>query len=163
MAVAVSAMSGGQSPGHSRKSPGAWLRVGLSAAAALLVAAVVAPGVTAGANAAKVPLIVRKDKTFGRVLFTAGHKALYYWGVEKQAGRIVCTGDCAAKWPPLIVKSKAAVPARIAGVKGRFGVVRRPDGRLQVTRDGLALYTYEDDPPNQVLCNNFNRWFVARA
>jgi len=163
MAMTISAVSRGQSPGHGPKSRGVWPRVGVSVAAALLVAAVAAQAAMAGANAARAPLVVRKDKTFGRVLFTRGHNALYYWGVEKQAGRIVCTGDCAVKWPPLLVKSKAAVPARIAGVTGRFGVVRRPDGRLQVTRDGLALYAYEDDPPNQVLCNNFNRWFVARA
>jgi predicted lipoprotein with Yx(FWY)xxD motif len=130
----------------------------------LLVAAVFlglsASGVMAQPGA---PVVVRKDKAFGRVLFTPGHKALYFWAVEKQAGRIVCTGSCAVKWPPLVVKSRSAVPARIAGVKGRFGVVRRPDGRLQVTRNGLALYTYADDPPNQVLCNNFNRWFAVRA
>jgi predicted lipoprotein with Yx(FWY)xxD motif len=116
-----------------------------------------------GATAARAPVVVVKHPTFGRVLFTPGHKALYYWAVEKDAGRIVCTGTCARKWPPLVVKSKTAVPAKIPGASGRFGAVRRPDGRLQVTRNGLALYTYADDPPNQVLCNNFNRWFVVRA
>jgi predicted lipoprotein with Yx(FWY)xxD motif len=131
----------------------------LVALAALAVGLLVSPG----AMAAKPPVIVVKHPTFGRVLFTPGHKALYYWGVEKQAGRIVCTGTCARLWPPLVVRSKAAVPARIAGAKGRFGVVRRPDGRLQVTRNGVPLYTYKHDPPNQVLCDNVNRWFVVRA
>jgi len=55
------------------------------------------------------------------------------------------------------------VPRKIAGVKGKFGVVKRPDGRLQVTYNGLAIYTYFDDGPNQVLCNNFNSWFVVRV
>ena len=118
----------------------------------------------AEAQAAKAPVVVRNDKTFGRVLFTPGHKALYYWGVEKRAGgRIVCTGFCLRRWPPLIVKSRAAVPKKIAGVKGSFGVVKRPDGRLQVTYNGLAIYTYVDDGANQVLCNNFNSWFVVRV
>jgi predicted lipoprotein with Yx(FWY)xxD motif len=109
------------------------------------------------------PVIVQKDKTFGRVLLTRSHKALYYWGVEKQARRIVCTGPCLKQWPPLVVSSRSSVPPTIRGVRGRFGVVKRPDGRLQVTHDGLALYTYVDDGPNQVLCNNVNRWFVVRA
>jgi len=128
-------------------------------AAAVAVFAVAAPPVM---SAAKAPVIVRTDKTFGRILLTPGHKALYYWGVEKQARRIACTGICLKQWPPLIVKSRAAVPGRLPGVKGTFGVVRRPDGRLQVTYKGLALYTYADDPRDQVLCNNFNRWFVVR-
>jgi predicted lipoprotein with Yx(FWY)xxD motif len=55
------------------------------------------------------------------------------------------------------------VRRRIAGVRGSFGVIRRPDGRLQVTFNGLALYTYFDDGPNQVLCNNFNHWFVVKV
>src|SRR5207244_3509813 len=84
-------------------------------------------------------------------------------GEESKAGRIVCTGSCLQQWPPLIVKSRAAVPRRLAGVKGRFGIVKRPDGRLQVTYNGLAIYTYVDDGPNRVLCNNFNRWFVVRV
>jgi predicted lipoprotein with Yx(FWY)xxD motif len=117
----------------------------------------------AGAHAVKAPVIVQADRTFGRVLFTPRHKALYYWGVEKKAGRIVCTGLCLKQWPPLIVGSKAAVRRRIAGVRGSFGVIRRPDGRLQVTFNGLALYTYFDDGPNQVLCNNFNHWFVVKV
>jgi predicted lipoprotein with Yx(FWY)xxD motif len=108
------------------------------------------------------PVVVRRDAAFGRVLFT-GHKAVYSWDVERKAGRIVCTGSCAKAWPPLIVRSKAAVRARIAGVSGRFGVVRRPDGRLQATYRGAALYTYADDPPNRILCDNVDRWFVVRV
>jgi predicted lipoprotein with Yx(FWY)xxD motif len=127
------------------------------------VAAAAVPAAMASAPAARGPVIVQKDKAFGRVLFTRAHKALYYWDVEKSAHRIVCTGTCLKQWPPLIVASRSAVPRTIAGVRGRFGVVRRPDGRLQVTHNGLALYTYVDDGPNQVLCNNFNRWFVVRA
>jgi predicted lipoprotein with Yx(FWY)xxD motif len=129
----------------------------LALAAAVVVLAAPAAGAT------KPPVVVQKDSTFGRVLFTPGHKALYYWAVEKQARRIVCTGACARLWPPLVVRSRAAVPARIPGVKGRFGVVRRPDGRLQVTYDGVALYAYAHDPPDVVLCNDVDRWFVVRV
>jgi len=36
-------------------------------------------------------VIVRKDRAFGPMLLTRSHKALSFWGVEKQARRIVCT------------------------------------------------------------------------
>jgi predicted lipoprotein with Yx(FWY)xxD motif len=138
-------------------------RLVVAFALASAVAAAAVPSGMAGGDVTRGPVVVRKDKTFGRVLVTRGHKALYYWDVEKRAHRIVCTGACLRRWPPLVVASRSAVPRTIAGVRGRFGVVKRPDGRLQVTHDGLALYTYVDDGPNQVLCDNFNRWFVVRA
>ncbi len=62
----------------------------------------------------------------------------------------------------LVVRSRAQVPTRIAGIPGRFGVVRRPDGRLQVTHRGLPVYTYAHEGPEQVLCNNVDGWFVIR-
>ena len=90
-------------------------------------------------------------------------QAVYYWRVEKKAGgKVRCTGSCAAAWPPLLVKSAGAVPRRVAGITGTFGVVRRPDGKLQVTRNKLPLYTYAHEGRRQVLCDNVDGWFVVR-
>jgi predicted lipoprotein with Yx(FWY)xxD motif len=55
------------------------------------------------------------------------------------------------------------VPRTIRGIPGRFSVVRRPDGRLQVTHRGLPIYTYAHEKAEQVLCNNVDGWFVVRA
>ena len=103
------------------------MRLALAVVAAV---AVLAPGAVAGSSAA-VPVIVRKGATFGRILLTRGQKALYYWGVEKQARKIVCTGGCLALWPPLIVNARPAVAKKIAGVRGH---VRR----RQASRRALA-------------------------
>ena len=131
---------------------------------ALLYAAVAALVLAASPMAAgSAPVIKYEADKFGPVLATPKKQALYYWNVEKRAGgKIRCTGACAKLWPPLIVKSRAAVPKRIAGIKGTFGVVKRPNGRLQVTYNGLAVYTYVHEGPEQVLCNNVNGWFVVR-
>ena len=107
------------------------------------------------------PAIKYHDAHFGSVLATPKKQALYYWKVEKRAGgKIRCTGSCARLWPPLY--AKGAVPRHVAGIKGTFGAIRRPDGRRQVTFDGLAVYTYVHEGPRQVLCNNVNGWFVVR-
>lgn len=127
-----------------------------------LLAALVLAG-TAAATAARPPAIAYRDDVFGRILATPGKQALYTWNVEKRAGgKIRCTGGCAKAWPPLVVRSRAAVPRRIAGIRGVFGVVRRPDGRLQVTFRGLPVYTYAHEGPTQVLCDDVNGWFVVR-
>jgi predicted lipoprotein with Yx(FWY)xxD motif len=129
----------------------------LTAVAAGLVVA------SAPMAAGKAPVIRYKDDQFGAILATPKKQALYFWRVEKRAGgKIRCTGACAQLWPPLIVKSRSAVPRRIAGIKGTFGVIKRPNGKLQVTHNGLPVYTYAHEGPTQVLCDNVDGWFVVR-
>ena len=106
-------------------------------------------------SAARAPVIKYQDDQFGAILATRAKKALYYWNVEKRAGgKVRCTGSCARAWPPLIVRSRSAVPRTIRGIPGRFGVIRRPNGQLQVTHRGLPVYTYAHERAEQVLCNN---------
>ena len=123
-----------------------------------------------GALAAVVPataapprtVIKLKDSRFGNVLATPKRQALYYWNVEQKDFKVHCIRSCARAWPPLIVRSAAAVMKRVAGIKGVFGVIKRPDGKLQVTYNRLPVYTYAHEGPNQVLCDNVNGWFVVR-
>ena len=133
--------------------------------AVVSVAALAIPAATMAepvAPAAKAPVIKLKTARFGNILATRGQKALYFWNVEKKDFKVHCTGACAKAWPPLLVKSRAAVPARIPGISGRFGVIKRPNGKLQVTRNRLPVYTYAHEGPNQVLCDNVDGWFVVR-
>jgi len=124
-------------------------------AMALLPAAV-------SAMAPHAPVGKLQTTKFGPVLVTSKKQALYYWNREKRAGgKIRCVGACAKAWPPLIVKSRRIDP-RVAGIRGRFGTVRRPDGRFQVTYNGVAVYTYAHEGPKQVKCNNVDGWFVVR-
>ena len=131
-------------------------------AAAFLVLALPV-GVMSALHAAKAPVSTFKDPRFGKVLSRTDKQVLYTWQVEKKAGgKVKCVASCASAWPPLIVKSKVAVPKEVAGISGVFGTVRRPDGRLQVMRNRLPLYTYAHEKPRQVLCNNVDGWFVVR-
>ena len=129
--------------------------IALALAAAFLV--------PAAAAAPAAPVTKIRAARFGTVLARSDRQALYYWQVEKRAGgKIRCVGTCAALWPPLLVRSAAAVPKRVAGIRGTFGVIRRPNGRLQVTHNGLPVYTYVHEGPGEVRCDNVNGWFVIR-
>jgi len=140
-------------------------RMTLAAAATAVIALLAAPTAMSLADAnPKPPAVKVKNASFGVILQSKNKLPLYYWSVEKRAGgKIRCTGQCARVWPPLVVTSRAAVPATIRGVNGKFGVVKRADGRLQVTFRGLPLYAYHNDPPNTVLCDNVDGWFVVRV
>ena len=125
----------------------------------LIVVALLLAGTAAASGRA--PAIRYVDDRFGAILTTPKKQALYYWQVEKRAGgKIRCTGSCAKLWPPLYAKS--AVPKHVPGIKGTFGTVKRPDGRRQVTYNGLAVYTYAHEGPTQVLCDDVDGWFVVR-
>ncbi|MGH3104195.1 MAG: COG4315 family predicted lipoprotein [Gaiellaceae bacterium] len=139
------------------------LVIGVVAAVAAMAVAAASLASGSGNSSVPAPVVKQKDSRFGNILATRGHKALYYWNVEKRDFKVHCTGACARAWPPLIVKTRSAVPRRISGIKGTFGVIRRPDGRLQVTHNRLPIYTYAHERPNQVLCNNVDGWFVVRV
>ena len=127
------------------------------------VVAALVPTAAMSTSSAAAPVLKQRDARFGNILARRDHQALYYWNVEKRDFKVHCTGACAVAWPPLIVRSAAAVPRRVAGISGTFGTIRRPDGKLQVTRNRLPLYTYAHEAPNQVLCNDVDGWFVVRA
>jgi predicted lipoprotein with Yx(FWY)xxD motif len=127
-----------------------------------LLTAVFAAMIAGSATAAtRAPAIRYVDDQFGPVLATPKKQALYYWTAENDF-RIHCKASCAKLWPPLIVRSRAAVPARVAGIKGTFGTIKRPDGRLQVTFNRRPVYTYVHEGPTQVLCDNVGGWFVVK-
>ncbi len=62
----------------------------------------------------------------------------------KDSGKSLCTGDCAAIWPPLTVAA-GATPTGGTGVSGKLGTITRDDGTLQVTYNGLPLYYFKND------------------
>jgi predicted lipoprotein with Yx(FWY)xxD motif len=129
----------------------------------VLAVGLASAGAVGATSSAPAPVAKLKTASFGNVLARRDGQALYYWQVERKAGgKIRCTGSCATAWPPLLVASAAAVPKRVPGLTGVFGVIRRPDGRLQATRNRLPLYTYAHEGPRQVLCDNVNGWFVVR-
>lgn len=76
---------------------------------------------------------------------------LYSLSVERN-GRFICTtAFCLSLWKPLVVP-RGTKPTGIRGLS----VVKRPDGRRQVTYRGAPLYRFvQDTRPGQVKGNGF--------
>jgi predicted lipoprotein with Yx(FWY)xxD motif len=127
----------------------------------VLAAAVLAASALASAHSTD-PVVKWKTASFGAVLATRGHLALYTWNQEKGL-KVKCTGACAKTWPPLTIPHGTMAPKHIAGVMGTFGDVMRPDGTTQVTYNGHALYTFHGDTPTKILCNGVDGWFVVKV
>jgi predicted lipoprotein with Yx(FWY)xxD motif len=100
------------------------------------------PASPTATGVAVLPLESKKNPRLGKLLATAGGMTLYTFGKDT-AGVSACTTSlCTAYWPPLTV---SAAPTADPDIKGALGTITRPDGSLQVTFNGLPLYTFAQD------------------
>jgi predicted lipoprotein with Yx(FWY)xxD motif len=139
-------------------------------ATALLMLAVAAIAVLVFAASAETKrgaaggtLTVRSSE-YGRVVFDGRGYVLYGFTADRKR-RSVCSGACAAAWPPYIVSR--APTAGLGIEKSLLGTIRRADGRRQVTYAGRPLYYYVGDRrPGQILCQDVfefgGDWLVVR-
>jgi predicted lipoprotein with Yx(FWY)xxD motif len=78
----------------------------------------------------------------GPVLVDRRGRTLYLFARDAH-GRSACAGTCAASWPPLLASGKTLATR---GARSKLlGTIRRRDGRLQVTYNHHALYTFVGD------------------
>lgn len=135
----------------------------LIATVSIAVVAALAPAALSSVSADRGTLSAHSSR-FGSILFDGKGFVLYAFTKDPR-GRSVCSGACAAAWPPYIV---SRAPRAAQGVKGSLlGTTRRADGKLQVTYAGKPLYYYEGDRrPGQILCQNVSEfgglWLVVR-
>lgn len=134
-------------------------------AVSFVAAAAFAPGaLPADAHTTVGPKLTLARSQFGRVLFDGNGRAIYAF-TRDRGRRSTCSGECAVKWPPYIVKGKVA--AGLGVRSGLIGTTRRADGRLQAVYAGHPLYFYVDDPKGKVLCGNVSEfgglWLVIGA
>lgn len=101
----------------------------------------------ASAPASSAVSITAGDTAFGRVLFTGGGRALYYYSFQA-AGP--CTGSCATAWPPLLAPT-ADGPFQVGrGVdRAELGTTPITDASgatvFQVTYFGQPLFQFAGD------------------
>jgi predicted lipoprotein with Yx(FWY)xxD motif len=140
------------------------MRPGRRLAALLVVAAVGVVGAAAAVagpqgGGATVKAVTTSD--FGKVLATSRGLTLYHY-TDETRGKVDCKGACAKLWPPLLVKAgtKATVGPGLAASK--LGTIKRPDGGVQVTYNGLGLYRYAPDTKAGDVKGQglFKAWFV---
>jgi predicted lipoprotein with Yx(FWY)xxD motif len=123
------------------------------------------PAQPAAAQKPKGPKLTEVESDYGRILADGRGRALYLFTADTGGGS-TCSGDCAAAWPPWIVKRR---PQAAAGARGKLiGTTRRDDGRRQATYRGHPLYYYVGDrAPAEVKCQAVfeygGYWYVVRS
>jgi predicted lipoprotein with Yx(FWY)xxD motif len=84
--------------------------------------------------------------TIGTVLVAGSNGLTVYTFTKdtKDSGKSACNGDCAVKWPPLMVAGGGS-PVAGTGVTGTLATITRDDGTVQVSYNGLPLYFFQGD------------------
>ncbi|ASN52984.1 hypothetical protein [Sinomonas sp. R1AF57] len=76
-----------------------------------------------------------------------GMTVYYYTRDNKGATVSACTGGCITLWPPVI----SSESPKLDGVTATVGSIKTPDGKNQVTLNGMPIYYYQKDTgPGQV-------------
>ena len=112
-----------------------------------LIGVVVLLGASAAAagGATKAPTVsTARNILLGEIIVGTGGRTVYDTTMDR-AGKVACTGSCAARWLPLLIAPHRRPNAGSGVVASMLGTVQRPDGRWQVTYHGHPLYLFSGD------------------
>jgi predicted lipoprotein with Yx(FWY)xxD motif len=118
-------------------------RAVLSAAALAPAVAVtslaLAASVTPTLNSARTPMLEKA------VVVDAHGRTVYALSPETVHHLLCRSRACFTVWPPVTVRSRAVPLVAGRGVQGHLALLRRSDGKLEVTLRGMPLYRYAGD------------------
>lgn len=100
----------------------------------------------AAAAAQSLALVVMKVNPLGPIVTNRDGMTLYRFDKDtaKPESKSNCDGECAAKWPPVIVPDGAKF--ELNGLdSATVGTVTRSDGKKQATVGGWPVYTFSGD------------------
>jgi len=116
-----------------------------SALAALLAVGAALAAVALAAGGAVTVGSASNPELGKRVAVNAQGRTLYALTPETTHHLLCASAACLKAWPPLTVPSRKTKLRAGSGVQGHLGILRRSDGRLQVTLRGRPLYRFSGD------------------
>lgn len=97
----------------------------------------------------------------GEIIVGEDGKTVYYFTKDqKDSGKSECVDKCLENWPPVLVENE---PTFSEDITAKVGTIDTPDGKKQVTVDGLPVYYwYEDKEPGEVKGQGVgNVWYAV--
>ena len=124
-----------------RRIPG----LALGVATVMLVVAASLAAIALGAGGALTLTSSPNSKLGEQVVADAQGRTLYALSPETTHHLLCRSSECFKRWPPLTVHSSKTKLKAGPGVHGSLGILRRRDGKFQVTLQGKPLYRYSED------------------
>jgi predicted lipoprotein with Yx(FWY)xxD motif len=87
-----------------------------------------------------------KNATLNKTIVVDAHGRSVYALSPETVHHLLCKPRaCFEFWPPVTVRSRAVKLQAGRGVQGHLALLRRSDGKLQVTLSGIPLYRFAGD------------------
>ncbi|WP_258803754.1 COG4315 family predicted lipoprotein [Pseudarthrobacter sp. NS4] len=159
LAASLTACGGGTgtAPGNSPE-----VTTGTPLASATAPAASVSPPSAPSTETAGAAVDLKTaSSSAGDIVVDAKGMSVYFFTKDvKDSGTSACTDACLEAWPP--VTTTSATPSA-EGVTGAVGTITTPDGKQQVTLEGMPLYYFANDSkPGDVLGQGVNDvWYLV--
>lgn len=117
-------------------------------------------GTATATETATVDLKTASSSTGEIVVDGKGMSVYYFTKDVKDSGKSNCTGDCLVAWPPVLTTNETP---KVEGVTGKVGTIDTPDGKKQVTVEGMPVYLWEKDKaPGDVTGQGVgNVWYLV--
>ncbi|MGY2744843.1 COG4315 family predicted lipoprotein [Arthrobacter sp. UYCu723] len=159
-AFALAALLSGCAGGGGTTTPTTTAAAPATSAPAASAPATSAAASSAPASAMAAELNVAESK-LGKIVVDGKGMSVYYFTKDtKDSGTSACTGGCLTAWPPVLTTSDA--PA-VEGVTGTLGTITTPEGKKQVTINGMPIYYFEKDKAaGDILGQDVNKvWYLV--
>jgi predicted lipoprotein with Yx(FWY)xxD motif len=117
----------------------------IAAAAAIASACAASLAAIAIASAGAPTVKATHNAKLGRIVVDAHGRTIYVLSPETARHLLCKTRECFEVWPPLTVPSRKTMLKAGAGVRGRLAILRRSNGMLQLTLNGMPLYHFSGD------------------
>lgn len=120
-----------------------------------------APAASSSTSAAAAAEMKVASSSAGQIVVDSKGMSLYVFTKDvKDSGTSACTGACLTAWP--VFTTTADAPG-VDGVTGKVGTIATPDGKKQVTLNGMPLYYYaKDKAPGDVTGQGVNNvWYLV--
>jgi predicted lipoprotein with Yx(FWY)xxD motif len=126
---------------QSRRKPA--LKVGIAVVTLALAASLTAMALAAGGA---LTVTSASNSTLGeQITVDAPGRTLYVLSPETTHHLLCKSSECFKFWPPLTVHSSKTKLKAGPGVHGSLRILRRSNGKFQVTLAGKPLYRYSED------------------
>ena len=94
-------------------------------------------------NSASPSNLTTSGSSLGNIVVNGKGLTVYIFDKDTaNSGKSACTGACLANWPPV---TTTAPKPQVTGISGTVATIMDPDGKMQITINGLPLHTFAGD------------------